>query len=144
MVAPFLDTNIFVYSITDDRRAEVALGLLADPFVTSVQALNEFANVAFRKQGLQWSDIRALTQAFQTLADAILPIAPAMHFQALALSEAHQLSFYDALMLAVALDAGCSVFYSEDMHNGVVIREQLRVVDPFRKSPDPSSSGAAP
>lgn len=137
MAAPFLDSNILVYSITDDSRAEVAQGLLAEPFVTSVQGLNEFANVAFRKQGLGWHEIRALTQAFETLADTILPIGPATHFEALDLAEEYQLSFYDALMLAAALEAGCELFYSEDLHDGLVIRGRLRIVDPFRRQAGP-------
>lgn len=40
-------------------------------------------------------------------------------------------SFYDALMLAVALSGGARTIYSEDMQHGMTIDEALRVVDPF-------------
>ncbi|MCQ2005139.1 PIN domain-containing protein [Rhizobium sp. NRK18] len=106
--------------------------------------MNEFANVAFRKQGLGWHDIRALTQAFETLADTVLPIGSATHFEALDLAEEYQLSFYDALMLATALEAGCEVFYSEDLHNGLLIRGRLRILDPFQSPAGPASQNAAP
>jgi predicted nucleic acid-binding protein len=35
------------------------------------------------------------------------------------------------MIVAAALLAGCDVLYSEDMHDGLVIEERLRIVNPF-------------
>ena len=63
-VANFLDTNILVYSISDDARASTAQSLMAEPFVLSVQSLNEFANVTRKKMRLPWSRIQAAIDEF--------------------------------------------------------------------------------
>ena len=47
------------------------------------------------------------------------------------LAQRYQLSIYDALMLAIALRAGCDTFYTEDMHPGLVIDNQLAITNPF-------------
>jgi len=56
--------------------------------------------------------------------------ALALHIDARTLAEAHQLSFYDALIVASAIDAGCDLLYSEDMQHGRAYGE-LRIVNPF-------------
>lgn len=133
MPAPdeFLDTNILIYAFTSDPRAVIAEQLLARGCVTSVQGLNEFANVARRKLGMSWEEIRDALAAIRTLAKAILPVDLAAHSNALALAERYEFSFFDALMLASALQGGCVTFWSEDMQNGTVINGRLRIANPF-------------
>jgi predicted nucleic acid-binding protein len=58
VTAPLLDTNILVYAFTDDPRSARAQALLSEPFILSVQALNEFANVARRKLCMDWAEIQ--------------------------------------------------------------------------------------
>jgi len=48
-VKRFFDTNILVYAFLDTDRRDVALDLLAEGGVISVQVLNEFTNVARKK-----------------------------------------------------------------------------------------------
>ena len=50
----------------------------------------------------------------------------------LALAERYGLSVYDAMIAASALHAECDTLWSEDMHDGLVIEDQLRIVNPFR------------
>lgn len=49
----------------------------------------------------------------------------------LRLQERHRLSWYDALIVAAAQQARCTVLYSEDLQHGAEYNG-LRVVDPFR------------
>jgi predicted nucleic acid-binding protein len=44
----------------------------------------------------------------------------------------HSFAFYDALIVAAALEAGCDTLYSEDMQRRRVLAG-LKVVDPFRE-----------
>ena len=48
-----------------------------------------------------------------------------------ALVEKYQLSVYDAMIVSAALIAGCTTLWSEDMHDGLLVEDQLRVVNPF-------------
>lgn len=55
--------------------------------------------------------------------------------EAWSLQDRHQLSFWDALLVASALAANCSVFLSEDMNGGQKI-EGLTIVNPFTTGPE--------
>ena len=50
------------------------------------------------------------------------------------LRESYSLSYWDSLIVASALDAGCSVLYSEDMQSGQVINGALTILNPFVKN----------
>ena len=48
-----------------------------------------------------------------------------------ALGERYGFSVYDAMIVAAALEHGCTTLYSEDMHDGLVIEGRLHIVNPF-------------
>jgi len=50
---------------------------------------------------------------------------------ALDLAQRHSLSHFDSQIVASALESGCEVLYSEDMHAGQVFEGRLRIVNPF-------------
>jgi predicted nucleic acid-binding protein len=128
----FLDSNILVYAFTSDPRAEKAQMLLAQGCSVSVQGLNEFANVARRKLGMTWAELREALAAIRTLCRAILPIDIDMHTNALRVAERYSFAMYDALVVAAALRADCRVLWSEDMHDGLIVDGRVRIADPFR------------
>ncbi len=47
--------------------------------------------------------------------------------------EKHGISFWDSLIVAAALRNDCSILYSEDMHNRLIINDRLEIVNPFSK-----------
>jgi predicted nucleic acid-binding protein len=127
------DTNIAVYALSNESgKAAIAAQVIDGAAFVSVQVLNEFASVAARKQGRSWAEIAEKTCELRAAVGAVLPIGADAHDRALRIAERYQLSFYDALMLAVALEGGARTIYSEDMHHDLVIEERLRIVDPFR------------
>lgn len=128
---PLLDTNILIYAFSDDGRAEQARGLLVAPFVLSVQALNEFSNVARRKLGYSWLDLRDAIADITVLAHRILPLDQDTQMRSLDIAERFGLSIYDALMLAAADRAGCALCLSEDMQHGMVIDGRVTIRNPF-------------
>jgi predicted nucleic acid-binding protein len=128
----FLDTNVLVYAtVTDDPRAAIAMALLEQGGTISVQVLNEFTNTAIRKLKRSWSDVTAALAAFRLLLPSLLPITVAMHEAALEMAQRDRVSFYDALIVAAALEAGCSTLLSEDMQHGRVIDGRLTIQNPF-------------
>ena len=62
----FLDSNILVYAFTTDPRAADAQALLERGGIVSVQGLNEFTNVARRKLGMSWEEVRDSLAAIRT------------------------------------------------------------------------------
>ena len=135
----FIDTNILVYSITSSESAkqDQALTLLRELFqsgrgVISTQVLNEFCNVAYKKHGLNRSEIHeqlALYEAFD-----VVTVTPAIVLQAVDLRFTRSISYYDALIVASAITAGCTTVYSEDMNNGERI-DQIQLINPFTSLP---------
>jgi predicted nucleic acid-binding protein len=47
------------------------------------------------------------------------------------LSIQHNLSIYDSMIVAAALEADCDVLWSEDMQHGMIFAGRLRVANPF-------------
>jgi predicted nucleic acid-binding protein len=128
----FLDTNVFVYAIVqDDRRSHHAEELIAEGGRVSVQVLNEFVAVARRNTNMAWGEVQLALEAIKILCPDPLPITLETHQQALALAEKYGYKIYDALILASALEARCTILYSEDMQNGQVVDDRLTVRNPF-------------
>ena len=127
----FFDTNILVYAQQNGAKAEKARALLAAGGVLSVQVLNEFAAVARRKLGKEWDEIGEAIEDALALVDPPLPLTTALHAMAREIARDHGFRFYDALILAAALDAGCDTLFSEDLQDGRAFGA-LRVVNPFR------------
>ncbi|HWZ66650.1 MAG TPA: PIN domain-containing protein [Stellaceae bacterium] len=128
----FLDSNVLVYGFTSDPRAHKAQELLARGCTAGVQGLNEFVNVARRKLGMTWVEVRDALAAIRTLCPTILPIDIDTHTDALQIAERYRLSIFDALMVTAALRVDCRILWSEDMHDGLIVEGRLRVANPFR------------
>jgi len=132
-VSAFFDSNILVYAFSTDTRRERALTTIAGGGVISAQVLNEFTNVLRKKQRQDWPVIEAAVQSIRFRFPDVAPLTADTHAAALALAREHTLAFYDALIVAAAIEAGCDILYSEDMQHGRSI-DGLTIVDPFLDS----------
>ena len=129
----FFDTNILIYAFAaGDPRSARAEALVAGGGVIGVQVLNEFTNVTRRKLRWQWEHIEAALAVIEELLGPARPLTTAIHARAVVLARDHALSFYDALIVAAALDAGCEVLFSEDLQHGQKFGA-LKVENPFRR-----------
>ena len=139
MSADFLDSNIFVYLFdeTDVRKHTIAAGLIeagleSGTACISFQVVQETLNVWTRKL------LRPATpaEAGRLMEEVLLPLwrggpSPALYRRGLELHERYSLSFYDALIVAAALEAGCTRLLSEDLQHGLRI-DRLRIENPFK------------
>jgi predicted nucleic acid-binding protein len=126
----FFDTNILLYFASAHvEKADRSDTLLREGGVVSVQVLNEFAAVARRKYALPWPSIRAVLAAVRSTCD-VVPLTIETHELGLAVTERHRLNVYDGMIVAAARLAGCTVLYSEDMHDGLVI-DRLTIRNPY-------------
>jgi predicted nucleic acid-binding protein len=129
-VRAFFDTNVLVYAATSDPKKERAAACLDRGGMASVQVLNEFVHVARRKLRHDWPLIELALEQFRLALEAIVPITMSTHASAVLLARDESLSFFDALIVAAAIEAGCDTLYSEDMQHGRTIGD-LAIVNPF-------------
>ncbi|TAK56377.1 MAG: PIN domain-containing protein [Gammaproteobacteria bacterium] len=127
----FFDTNVLLYLLSaDTSRADRVEELLERPGVISVQVLNEFAAVASRKLRLSWAEIREVLAAVRGVCRTE-PVTTEDHDRAVDLAARYRFSFYDSVILATALRAGCTTLYSEDMKHRQRIDGRLSIINPF-------------
>jgi predicted nucleic acid-binding protein len=132
MPGSFFDSNVLLYSAAEDEeKAARAEALMESGGVISVQVLNEVANVMRRKRTRSWTEVVGYLDALR-LAFDVESFTLREHLTGLAVIERYKLATYDAMLVASALLAGCDVFWSEDMHEGLVIEGTLTIRNPFR------------
>ena len=130
----FIDTNILVYLYSEDRKSKKAESIINNNFdysIISTQVLNELFNVLAIKTKIKTKEesrkiISTLINSFE-----IALITNELVLDAIDISIKYQYRFFDSLMIAVALNENCNKFYSEDLHHGHVIDEQLTIINPF-------------
>lgn len=130
MSAEFFDTNVILYLLDHGEKANTAERLLSRGGVVSVQVLNETLVNCIRKGGMTWEEAGEFLSGIRRLC-RVVDVTSEIHDVGRAVGERYGFSVYDAMIVAAALVAGCSVLYSEDMQDGMVVGEDLRIVDPF-------------
>jgi predicted nucleic acid-binding protein len=129
-VKAFFDTNVLIYAASSDPRSIKARQTLQDGGIISVQVLNEFTNVCRSKLRLDWPRIEEALNRFRDALEDVISLTVEIHAAAVALSRDHGIAFYDALIVAAALEAGCQRLYSEDLQHGRKFGD-LAIVNPF-------------
>ena len=133
-VKTFIDTNILIYAFTADEpsKQETALKFLNGCLpVISTQVVKEFSNVLLRKTNIS-------LQAIQETINEIIDVADVVNeeigliFAAFEIHKRYKFSFYDSLIVATAMKSRCQVLFSEDMQDGLVIDDKLKIVNPFK------------
>ena len=132
-MSAFFDTNILIYAQEPGAKGDRARALLAGGGQIGVQVLNEFAAVLSRKRGRDWAAIGEAIEDILVLVDPPLPLTLPLHVSARALARENRMSFYDALIVAAAVEAGCDTLWSEDMQHGRVIGG-LTIRNPFAET----------
>lgn len=126
----FVDTNLVVYAYLKGDKAQRARELLNQATI-SVQVLNEFANVSIRKLKRGEDDLEDEVASILSQVAEVTNVDLLTHELARRIAFRYLLNFYDAALLAAALLAGCTIFYSEDMQDGLIIEGVLTIRNPF-------------
>jgi predicted nucleic acid-binding protein len=115
----FLDTNIVLYAVdADERKANIADNLICGGCCLSAQIFNESVEVMRRKLKAPWERIRSFLEYLESNATRVEPISLDTHERALDIAEATGIRIYDALLIAAAEQARCTVLYTEDLNHG--------------------------
>lgn len=131
-----VDTNIWVYSLGTPQEKDVNKQVMARAAIKSAgkitltpQIINELGFVLIRKQG--WSNDGLQPMIEDLLKKCTLHIPSSYwHLHALELRKEYSLSYWDSLVVAAALEAGCHTLLSEDMQHQQIISD-LKIINPF-------------
>jgi predicted nucleic acid-binding protein len=134
----FFDTNVLVYRFDADEplKQSRARDLLdtegrRGTLVLSAQVLQEFYVSVTRKLKKPLSGQDAWEATRHLMVFHVVQVDIELISRAVSFSQAHQVSFWDALVIQTALQAGCRRLLSEDLQDGRVI-DHLEIINPFR------------
>lgn len=126
----FFDTNVLLYLLSADAaKANRAEALLASGGVISVQVLNAFASAALRKEAVNFTELREILSRIR-VACAVRALEIETHKLGLHVAERYGFSIYDSLIVAAAMQADCSVLFSEDLQHRQIVGK-LTIRNPF-------------
>lgn len=133
----FFDTNVLVYGfdLLDFHKHDIASRLIIESFeqgtgVLSTQVLKEFYVTVTQKI----SHTMPAEKAEQVVRDfALWPVVETtvpLILRGIHIQLKNRLSFWDAMIIAAAKNADCSLLYTEDLGHDTVI-EGIRIRNPF-------------
>ncbi|MCL2352764.1 MAG: PIN domain-containing protein [Firmicutes bacterium] len=138
--AVFFDTNILVYSriANNGDKHKKALELFniysQETIIISTQVLSELY-VSLTKNRLSDLEARETVNVCMTKMFVVSVTVETVK-QCFDLKERYGYSYWDSLILSAAITANCSKVYSEDMQDGQIIGNQIRIINPFRLEPE--------
>ena len=127
----FIDSNVVLYLLSaEPEKANAAEKAISSNAIISVQVLNEVTNVARKKLALKWDEITEFIAVIRSVC-TVVPLTLQMHGKARQLAEQYQISFYDACIVAAAIEAKCKTLLTEDLQDGLIIEKVLTIQNPF-------------
>jgi len=117
-----MDTNILIYSI--DKQAgdrhhsaiKIMQKMMTSDCVLTLQSLGEFFHASTRKGKMPQQEVISQIDDWMTLFPVISAAPTTLKMAMNAVAE-HQFSFWDAMILETAAQAGVTHLYSEDMQH---------------------------
>lgn len=137
----FIDSNIWLYRFLVDqepnpkeelRKRQIAISLTnLKNIIVSIQVINEICSVLKRKVDFSEIQISQLIKEFEEQCQ-VINITTSILKRASQLRMNYHLSFWDGLIVASALSGNVNILYSEDMQDGLIVDDQLTIINPFK------------
>ena len=130
------DTNLLVYLYSTDPKSATVENLINaqfDEICLSIQVLNELYSVLTRKKFKTKEEAEII---IKDLIDSykIYCVDEQCIKRAIALNIQYRFSYWDSLIIAAALEVGCTTLYSEDLQHNQLIEDTLTILNPFLMS----------
>jgi predicted nucleic acid-binding protein len=132
----FADSNVFLYAASNDladaAKRKIARHLIASEDIgISAQVLQEFIAAAFSKKRLGIDERETKTILLELMRFPVVQISGDLVIRAFEIKIRHQISYWDAAIIAAAQELGCEVIFSEDLnagqnYGGVVVENPFR------------------
>ncbi len=130
-----LDTNVLVYSVdlTAGARQKIAQQIITRAHLCAccltLQSISEFYAAVTRKGVMRRAEAVPLANAMMDLFPTAAASASAVRM-ALSIASAGHASYWDALLLATAAEAGCTAILTEGLADGATLAG-VRIINPF-------------
>jgi predicted nucleic acid-binding protein len=130
-----LDTNILVYSVDrvagprHDTAREIVTRAASGSCCLTLQSISEFYAAVTRKGMLKAVEAVPIAEAMIELFRTAPASGGAMR-AALNLAASGRVSYWDALLVTTAAEAGCTAILTEDLADGTTLAG-VRVINPF-------------
>jgi predicted nucleic acid-binding protein len=130
----FIDSNIWLYAFVqsqDQKKSALAQAAIQSTgIVISSQVINEICFNLIRKANFNESDIQILIESFYRSYE-VIEIRKAEVLKASQLRTHYKFSFWDSLIVSCALASGANKLFSEDMNTGLIVENQLEIINPL-------------
>ena len=133
----FIDSNVLIYAVDDTdadkqriARSVVYRAISSADFMISVQVINEFCAVSFRKLMKPVDEIDGFLSVLEGI--TTVPVLQSWTRRALWIMNRYNLQFFDSLLLAAAEANGCDEILTEDLNDGQVYCG-IKAVNPFKE-----------
>ena len=127
----FCDSNVLLYLFDQDvAKKRVATDILKGGTIIHPQVICEVANVLKRRFKLDKKSVVEAVKDMMTFCDCV-PATEETLKSAFKLIDRYDFQFFDAIIVAGALESDCTILYSEDMHYNLLVEKQLRILNPF-------------
>ena len=131
----FIDTNIFLYAFSDKDLTKqlIAKEIVLQSFKISTQVINESCSNFIKKLSFDENMIKAFIDSAYDRYE-IINFSKTVFLTGAMTRSKYKYSYYDSLIIATALESKCNILYSEDMHHGQIIENNLKIINPFKVS----------
>ncbi len=137
----FIDSNIWFYllgkSSKDAQKSLVIEKILEESLVfVSTQVVNEVTKNFRYKYGFTHQENMSVISYFyddfqvQSFNREILELGCVLREKYSGNLDGQRV-YWDSMIVAVALYMECDILYSEDLHNGMVVENRLKIINPF-------------
>ena len=129
----FIDTNIFLYAFSDKDLTKqlIAKEIVLQSFKISTQVINESCSNFIKKLSFDENMIKAFIDSAYDRYE-IINFSKTVFLTGAMTRSKYKYSYYDSLIIATALESKCNILYSEDMHHGQIIENNLKIINPFK------------
>ena len=127
-----LDSNILIYNHSLDHESKrfIARNFFKEDPVVSSQVISEYLNVMKRNFKMQKHELMELCSLWLEKC-FIQPVLLSTVKLAHNLIDKYDFQIFDGIIVAAALEADCDTLYSEDLHDGLIVENKLKIVNPF-------------
>lgn len=133
--AHFIDTNVWLYSLLDtgeaDKTKSAQILIKSSQAIVSTQVITEVCANLVKKARMPKGEVRKFIEGIYAK-HHVVELDMRVSLFASELREEYSLSFWDSLIVSAAFLAGAAIIYLEDMQDGLVIRENLQIQNPFK------------
>jgi len=130
----FIDTNIFIYTQRTDspEKRKMAEDVINNfTCVASTQVLNEIANVFTKKYPMPAEKVECLLKSICEISEIII-IDDNLIINALHIHGKYKIPYFDCLMISAAIYSDCKYLITEDMQDGMVIDNSIKIINIFK------------